>query len=215
MTFDPKMQTSAVAAQGTPAADRGAKPRLGLYGGSFDPVHCGHLLVAQAACEELGLTRLFFIPAAQSPFKPQSAPAPANERLRLLRLALAGRSDYEIDEQEIRRGGTSFTIDTVRDYLVRYPGADLLYLIGADHVPTLPAWREAEALARLVEFVVIPRPGQRPASFPEPFRGRELAGFPLGVSSSQIRSRVKAGLTVRGLVPDAVAEAIRNSKLYL
>ena len=161
------------------------------------------------------MSRLFFIPAAQSPFKPRNAPAPANERLRLLRLALAGHSQYEIDEQEIRRGGTSFTIDTVRDFAGRFPSAQLLYLIGADHVPTLPAWREAASLAQLVEFVVIPRPGQRPAPLPRPFRGRELAGFPLGVSSSQIRSRVKAGLTVRGLVPDAVNEAIVNSRLYL
>lgn len=189
--------------------------RIGLFGGSFDPVHCGHLLVAQAALEELSLSRLFFIPAAQSPFKPQSAPAPAVERVRMLRLALAGRVTCEIDEQEIQRGGTSFTIDTVRDYARRFPGAELFYLIGADHVPTLPAWREAEALAGLVEFVVIPRPGQAAAKFPAPFRGRELKGFPLGLSSSTIRQRVRAGLPVRGLVPDVVAEAICNSKLYL
>ena len=191
------------------------KSRIGLYGGSFDPVHCGHLLVAQAACEELGLWRLFFIPAAQSPFKPQNAPAPASERLRLLRLALAGRPNCEIDDQEIRRGGVSFTIDTVRDFAKRFPQAKLLYLIGADHVPTLPAWREAALLAGLVEFVVIPRPGQKPVPLPQPFQGRELAGFPLGVSSSQIRDRVRAGLSIRGLVPDIVAEAIGNSRLYL
>lgn len=189
--------------------------RIGVFGGSFDPVHCGHLLVAQAAVEELSLTRLFFIPAAQSPFKPQSAPAPARERLRLLRLALAGQSRYEIDEQELRRGGTSFTVDTVRDYVDRFPRSKLFYLIGADHVPTLPAWREADQLAELVEFVVIPRPGQLPAKFPGPFRGRELEGFPLGVSSSVIRRRVKAGQSIQSLVPDAVAEAICNSKLYL
>jgi nicotinate-nucleotide adenylyltransferase len=189
--------------------------RLGLYGGSFDPVHCGHLLVAQAACEELALTRLYFIPAAQSPFKPGHAPAPAGERLRMLRLALAGRPNYEIDGQEIERGGTSFTIDTVRDYARRFPQAQLFYLIGADHVPTLPAWRESGELARCVEFVVIPRPGQPPVPLPSPFRGRELGGFPLGVSSSQVRSRVRAGLAIEGLVPEAVAEAIRNSKLYL
>lgn len=189
--------------------------RVGIFGGSFDPVHCGHLLVAQAAMEELSLTRLFFIPAAQSPFKPQSAPAPAHERLRLLRLALAGQTRYAIDEQEIQRGGTSFTIDTVRDYVARFPQSKLFYLIGADHVPTLPAWREADRLAELVEFVVIPRPGQLPAKFPSPFRGRELEGFPLGVSSSAIRRRVKAGQSIQSLVSDAVAEAIRNSKLYL
>jgi nicotinate-nucleotide adenylyltransferase len=198
-----------------PVSAAGARIRLGLFGGSFDPVHCGHLLVAQAACEELGLARLFFIPAAQSPFKPQSVPAPAGERLRLLRMALAGYSQYEIDDQEIRRGGTSFTIETVRDFARRFPDATLLYLVGADHVPTLPAWREAEALARLVEFVVIPRPGQRPVPLPRPFRGRELSGFPLGVSSSQIRGRVKAGQSIRGLVPEAVHEAIVNSGLYL
>lgn len=189
--------------------------RIGIFGGSFDPVHCGHLLVAQAAVEELSLTRLFFIPAAQSPFKPQSAPAPAHERLRLLRLALAGQTRYAIDEQEIQRGGTSFTIDTVRDYVARFPQSKLFYLIGADHVPTLPAWREADRLAELVEFVVIPRPGQLPAKFPSPFRGRELVGFPLGVSSSAIRRRVRAGQSIQSLVPEAVAEAIRNSKLYL
>src|SRR5262245_5578969 len=95
--------------------------RLGLFGGSFDPVHCGHLLVAQAALEELRLERLFFVPAAQSPFKPQAAPAPAAERLKLLRLALVGRVNCEVDEQEIGRGGTSFTIDTLRDYRRRFP----------------------------------------------------------------------------------------------
>jgi len=189
--------------------------RVGLFGGSFDPVHCGHLLVAQAACEELALSRLFFIPAAQSPFKPQEVPAPAEQRLRLLRLGLAGQTLYEIDEQELERGGLSFTIDTVRDYGRRFPQAQLCYLIGADHVATLPAWREAEELARLVELVVIPRPGQPSTPLPPPFRGRELTGFPLGVSSSQIRSRIKRGLSIQGLVPDAVAEAMRNSKLYL
>src|SRR5664279_3437796 len=134
--------------------------RIGLFGGSFDPVHLGHLLVAQAAREELDLTRLFFIPAAQSPFKPDSQPAPAPERLRLLRLALTGKTWCEIDEQELRRGGVSYTIDTVRDYGARFHEALLFYLIGADHLPQLPKWRAAEELARLVEFVVIPRPGQ-------------------------------------------------------
>src|SRR5512133_1077305 len=111
--------------------------RLGLFGGSFDPVHAGHLLVAQAAREELALQRLFFIPAAQSPFKPDRVPTPACERLRLLRLALAGQTWCELDEQEIRRGGISFTIDTVRTYKSRFPDAELFYLVGADHVPQL------------------------------------------------------------------------------
>ena len=141
--------------------------------------------------------------------------APAAERLRLLRLALAGETHYEIDEQEIKRGGVSYTIDTVRDYARRFPGAELFYLIGADHVPSLHEWREAEELARLAEFLAIPRPGQAEAAFAAPFRGRTLKGFPLGVSASQIRARVKAGLAIDHLVPPAVAEAIRNYHLYL
>src|SRR5260221_1160659 len=179
--------------------------RIGLFGGSFDPVHHGHLLVAQAACEELALWRLFFIPAAQSPFKPDSHPAAASQRLRLLRLALAGLSRYEIDEQEIKRGGISYSIDTVRDYAARFPQAQLVYLIGADHVPQLPKGRQAGELAKLVEFVIIPRPGETPA-VPQPsLRHRTLAGFPLGVSSSQIRARIKAGLPIDLLVPSPVA----------
>jgi nicotinate-nucleotide adenylyltransferase len=189
--------------------------RLALFGGSFDPVHLGHLLVAQAAREELELTRLFFIPAAQSPFKPDRQPTAAAHRLQLLRLALAGQDWCQVDPQEIERGGVSYTIDTVRDYARRFPGAQLFYLIGADHVGQLPKWRDAEELARLAEFVIIPRPGQATAPVPPPFRGRLLAGFPLGISSSQVRARVKAGLPIAHLTPAAVAEAIANNGLYL
>ncbi len=189
--------------------------RIGLFGGTFDPVHLGHLLMAQAAREELALTRLLFIPAARSPFKSEQEPAPANERLRLLRLALAGKDWCEIDEQEIIRGGVSYTIETVKECARRYPGAELFYIIGADQLPQLPKWRDAENLARLAQFVIIPRPGETAAAIPPPFRGRDLTGFPLGVSSSQIRDRVKAGLPICHLVPPAVAEAIRNYRLYL
>ena len=189
--------------------------RIGLFGGSFDPVHLGHLLVAQASCEELELNRLFFIPAAQSPFKLDQRHAPAADRVRLLRLALAGRTDCEVDEQEVLRGGISFTVDTLRDYARRFPEAKRFCLIGADNVPNLPKWRDAAELAQLADFVAIPRPGEPPPAFPPPFRGQTLAGFPFGVSSSQIRARVKAGLPIDALVPPPVAEAICNSRLYL
>jgi nicotinate-nucleotide adenylyltransferase len=189
--------------------------RLGLFGGSFDPVHVGHLFVALAAREELNLNRLFFVPAAQSPFKPERQPTPANERLALLRLALAGWNWCALDEQEIRRGGVSYTIDTARDYAERFPGAELFYLIGADHVSQLHKWRAAEELASLLQFVVIPRPGQGGLALPAGFRGRQLTGFPVAVSSSQIRARVKSGQPLEPFVPAAVAEAIRNNGLYL
>jgi nicotinate-nucleotide adenylyltransferase len=188
--------------------------KLGLFGGSFDPVHLGHLLVAQAAIEELGLDKLFFIPAAQSPFKPESKMTPDAIRLQLLRLALAGKTNCDIDGQEIRRGGISYSVETLRDYIKRFPGAQLFYLIGADNAAKLNEWREAGELAKLAEFVAVPRPGRAAPDFPPPFRGRTLKGFPFGVSSSQIRARVKAGLPVENLVPPFVADAIHAAKLY-
>jgi nicotinate-nucleotide adenylyltransferase len=189
--------------------------KLGLFGGSFDPVHLGHLLVAQAAMEEMRLDWLYFIPAAQSPFKPDTRPAPSLERLRLLRMALAGESRYSIDDQEVQRGAPSYTIETVRNYRARFPEACLYYLIGADHIPLLPNWREAEELSKLVNFIIIPRPGEPPGALTPSFHYHLLKGFPLGVSSSQIRARARAGLPLEGLVPSQVAEAIRNNGLYL
>lgn len=189
--------------------------RIGLFGGSFDPVHLGHLLVAQAAREELELAQLFFIVASRSPFKPEQIPAPAAERLRLLRLALAGRAWIELDDQEIHRSGISYTIDTVRSYAARFPEAELYYLIGADHVCTLPRWREAAELAQRVQFVVVPRPSCPPATLPPPFRGVQLRGFPLAVSSSEVRERVRRGLSIEWLTGGAVAEAIAKNRLYL
>jgi nicotinate-nucleotide adenylyltransferase len=189
--------------------------KLGLFGGSFDPVHIGHLLVAQAAIEELGLNRLFFIPAAQSPFKSGNKIAPAEIRLKLLRLALAGKTNYEIDEQEIKRGGISYSVETLRDYAKRFPKAQLFYLIGADNISKLNEWREASELAKLAEFIAIPRPGEPAVEFPKPFRGKILKGFPLAISSSQIRERVKVNLPIENLVPPFVAEAIHAAKLYV
>jgi nicotinate-nucleotide adenylyltransferase len=189
--------------------------RIGIFGGSFDPVHLGHLLVAQGAYEELGLDRLFFVPAGQSPFKQAAGPAPGPVRAQWLRLALAGKNWCEVDEQEIRREGVSYSVDTVRDYANRFPRAEIFYLIGADNVAALPEWRAAEELARLAQFVVIPRPGEPALPLPRPFRGATLRGWPLGVSSSVIRARIKSGQCIAHLVPAAVAEAIQNNQLYL
>jgi nicotinate-nucleotide adenylyltransferase len=182
--------------------------KLGIFGGSFDPVHLGHLLVAQAAVEELGLDKLIFIPAAVSPFKPENKITDGKTRLRWLRLALAGKTNCEIDDQEIRRGGISYTIDTLRDYVKKFPGAQLFFLIGTDNAAKLNKWRDANELARLAEFVAVPRPGDATPIFPPPFRGRVLKGFPFGVSSSEIRARIQAGLPIEHLVPPFVAEAM-------
>ncbi|MBE7501280.1 MAG: nicotinate (nicotinamide) nucleotide adenylyltransferase [Verrucomicrobiales bacterium] len=190
--------------------------RIGLFGGSFDPVHTGHLLVARTALEGLALDRLFFLPAAQSPFKPGQSLTSGALRARLLRLALAGWTQCEVDTGELERGGVSYTIDTVRAFTRRFPGAALFWLIGGDHLPLLPQWREAHALAELVEFAVVPRPGVAVGPGPgAPFRIRVLAGSLSTIAASDIRARVRAGQSLAGLVPAPVAEVIRNSGLYL
>lgn len=189
--------------------------RLGFYGGSFDPVHIGHLLVARAAMEEASLDRLLFIPAAQSPFKPDRQLAPDKDRLQLLRLALAGETKYGVDAQELDRGGVSYTIDTVRNLRDAHPKAELFCLIGADHVPLLTKWRDARELSAAVEFLVIPRPGQEPTPFPAGFAGSYLKGTPIGLSSSLLRERIKTGLPIDLLTKPAVAEAIKHKGLYL
>lgn len=188
--------------------------RIGLFGGSFNPVHLGHLLVAQAAEEELRLDQVFFILAAQSPFKQAEVPAPAEVRARWLQLALAGRSRWALDTREIDRGGLSFTVDTLREYRRQFPKGTLHYIIGSDHVAVLPQWRAATELAELAEFVVIPRPGELPAPLPPPFRGRYLKGIPIGVSSSMVRERLNQGLAVDLLVPAGLAETLKNDRPY-
>ena len=187
---------------------------VGLFGGTFNPVHLGHTMVAHSALEELALDRLFIIPVARSPFKPEDEPAPGATRLEWLRLAFAEMAGCEIDAQEIERAGVSYSIDTVRAVAERFPDAELFYLIGADHVPTLPEWREAEALAALATFVVIPRPGETENQFPEPFRGRVLRGQPVEISASDIRARLREGKSIEQLVPPGVAAALKTGHIY-
>jgi nicotinate-nucleotide adenylyltransferase len=188
--------------------------RIGIFGGSFDPVHLGHQLVAQAAREELQLDRVFFVPAAQSPFKPDRKMAPGKTRAAMLRLALAGKTWAHIDTQELDRGGISYSIDTVSNFRARFPDGEFFYLIGADHVAQLPKWRHSGELARTMTFVVIPRPGESPTAAPPGFKLQWLMGHPVAISASEIRARVKAKAPIDLLTGPIVAEAIRNNGLY-
>lgn len=189
--------------------------RIGIFGGSFDPVHRGHVLVAFAAREEMQLDRLIFVPAHRSPFKQENTPASEQLRLRMLRLALAGLEWATVSEVELRRGGVSYSVDTVRSLSEEFHGSQPFLLIGEDNLEGLPKWREAQTLTQMVEFLVIPRPGSRVSPEMAGVRLHRLKGWPMQVSSSQIRQRVRAGLAVDHLVPDAVAEVIHHNQLYL
>lgn len=189
--------------------------RLGIFGGSFDPPHVGHLLVAQDAVTALSLDLLLIIPAATQPLKTQHSTAAAH-RLAMTRRCFADIPGMVVDPVEIERGGLSFMVDTVEHVRGRYPGAALHLLVGDDVIPTLPRWHQAERLLTLVELVVLHRvlEGTDAASDP-PNRFRQLATRRVDVSSTEVRSRARDGRSIRGFVPDAVADYIASTGLYL
>jgi nicotinate-nucleotide adenylyltransferase len=189
--------------------------RIGIFGGTFDPVHLGHLLVAVAAREEMLLDQLVFVPASRSPFKPDRLPAPDALRLRMLRLALVGLEWSVVSDLELRRGGVSYTVDTARAMRERCREDRLFLLIGEDQLAGLPHWREAQELWHLVEFLIIPRPGSEARPLPVGIRWHRLRGWPVAVSSSEVRQRLREGRAVDHLVPPPVAEVIRHNRLYL
>lgn len=187
---------------------------IAVFGGSFDPVHNGHVMIARSALAELELDRLIVMPAAQSPFKPDQTLAPAAARMEMLRAAFSGEPEIEISSWELDRGGVSYSIETLRALAAEHPEAQLFYLIGADHVATLPQWREADALAAAATFVVVPRPGAQEEAFPQPFRGRYLQGKPMAISASEIRERLRAGRSVANFVPPPVAQLLNSMQIY-
>lgn len=180
--------------------------KIALYGGSFDPVHFGHLILAREAREKLALDRVVFIPAAQSPHKMARPPAPAEARLEMLRLAVEGEEGFEVDDLELRRPPPSFAIDTVRKYRQRHPDAELFYLLGSDNRAELETWHEINALRREVRFLWLGR-SDGPAEEPEITRR-------VDISATEIRKRVAMGRSVRYLLPEKACEVIYRQGLY-
>ena len=194
--------------------------RIGLFGGSFDPVHHGHLLLAQDALEQLGLDRLFFIPAAINPHKLDAAPkAPPPLRLEMLREATRMQPRFSIDTLELEREGPSFTIDTVDVFHGRFPGAQIFLLLGEDNLPKLHFWHQFERLRQLVSFVSFGRGAHaseinQPAIAPEKGVRLERLVRKIDISSTEIRARVAKGLPIQYLVPESVRLLIQSHALY-
>ena len=186
--------------------------RLGIFGGSFDPIHIGHLIAAEAAADALPLDRVHFVPAHKQPFKTGSHFASSQDRAAMLRTAVAGNARFGLDLREIKRGGVSYTTHTLRDLRHELPSDELFLLIGADAARELGKWHEAEDLASLAEVVVLSRPGQQVSDCDVPCRFVEVPA--IGVSASLVREAVRRGTSIRYLVPSAVAEYIESHSLY-
>ena len=188
--------------------------RIGMLGGSFDPPHVGHLLIAVDAFEALALDKLFFIPAAIQPFKVGQAGASARDRVEMLRRLIGDDRRFAVDTIEADRQGVSYSVDTVTAYAGRYPDAERFFLVGGDVMPSFGAWREPDRIMRLAEVVVVRR-GDEPATA-EPWRTRfrEITTRRVDVSSTEIRARVKTGQSIAGFVPPSVAAYIADAGLY-
>jgi nicotinate-nucleotide adenylyltransferase len=183
--------------------------KIGLFGGSFDPIHHGHLILARDAMESLGLDRVIFIPANVSPHKLEHPPAPARIRCEMVEAAIASEPRFSMDACEADREGPSFAVDTVRIMQRRFPQAQFFYFIGEDNVAALHTWREIDELKKMASFVVLARGDLVP-----------IEGFPvisrnIDISSTDIRNRIARGLSVSYLLPDAVCAILARHQLYL
>jgi nicotinate-nucleotide adenylyltransferase len=198
--------------------------RVGLFGGTFDPPHTGHLIVAQDAALALRLDRILFIPAAQPPHKRLRVVTPAPIRARMLEIAIAGDERFAMDRIELDRAGPSFTVDTLRELHAREPSVEWALLIGADQYDEFDTWREPEVVRELARICVLERAGSGAASAAASGGGGDAAGAGYGaervavtridISSTAIRARVAAGLSIRYLVPEAVEAFILEERLY-
>jgi len=181
--------------------------KIGIYGGTFDPIHHGHLILAREARERLDLDRIIFVPAAVSPFK-QSPAAFDADRLAMLRAAIQDEAGFVVDELELNRPPPSYTIDTVEEFRLREGDAELFYLIGQDNVPDLVKWHRYSDLQKMVSFVVLERAGEK-ADHPHLVISRNI-----DISATEIRNRVASHRSIRYLVPAAVEEIIQSRRLY-
>jgi len=186
----------------------GTGRRIGLFGGSFDPIHNGHLILAREAIERLQLDFVVFIPARISPHKLDRHPAPPEIREAMIRAAIAGEPRFFISDCELRREGPSFTFDTVRS-IRGQTEAELFYLVGEDNLAKLHTWHRIGELRELARFVLLGRAGVKDAG------DLPLVSRNIDISSTEIRNRVARGLSVRYLLPEAACEIITQRRLYL
>lgn len=186
--------------------------RVGVFGGSFDPVHIGHLIVAQAAADELALDRVRFVPAFRQPLKVAGHAAGPADRVAMLELALAGNPAFVLDRREIDRGGPSYMVETLASLRTESPEDQLFLLVGADAVEGLRAWHDAERIPALCTVVGLSRVGVRPARGGLVARSVDVPA--IGVSATAIRAAVRSGKSIRYLVPPGVARYIAENSLY-
>ncbi|MDZ7360715.1 MAG: nicotinate-nucleotide adenylyltransferase [candidate division KSB1 bacterium] len=192
--------------------------RIGLYGGTFDPVHLGHLIVAEQARLELQLQRVFFVLTPNPPHKPAVTISPVTHRLNMLKLALSDHPQFEISTVELERPGVSYTVDTLRRFraMPELAGAEFFLIIGADSMLELKNWREPQAITHLAKLAVYLRPGLDLTRVEQEFlqQTHVIGGPQVEISATDIRERCGRGVSIRYLVPESVRNYIFENGLY-
>jgi len=187
--------------------------RIGILGGSFDPIHFGHLLMAQSAAEALNLDRVFFVPAFRSPFKSDHRIPSSAKRLAMVKLAIKGNETFALYEGELRRGGVSYTIDTLKELKQRYPEAKLYLLMGADNLKQFHRWRDPQGILSLASLVILNRLGFD-KNYPKRWPYVKVNMPAVDISSSDIRERLKLKKSIWYLTFTTVIRYINRHKLY-
>lgn len=199
--------------------------RLGIFGGTFDPIHYGHLLLAECCREQCELDRVWFVPAAIPPHKQARDVSSAEQRIEMLQLAVGGHAAFEVSRLEVDRGGLSYTAETLAAVAGQAPDAQLFFLMGADSLSELPTWREPARVCQLATVIVVRRPGSPPPDFDclaelvpadrlEAMRQAQVEMPLVDLRSSDLRAQVAAGRSIRYRTPRAVEEYIRSHGLY-
>ncbi len=191
--------------------------KIGILGGAFDPPHSGHLIIAEVTSAALGLEQVLFIPYSTGPHQPEGAIAPAEHRFEMVRLAVQGHPSFSADNREVERGGTSYTVSTLRELQSEHSGVTLVLIMGSDQFALIHTWKEWETIVDLAEIAVIARPGYR-ASDAGSAPGERVTWVehpPIPVSSTGVRGLAAEGKEIRSLVPDTVARYIEEHRLYL
>ena len=186
---------------------------IGILGGSFDPVHFGHLLMAQSAAEALKLDAVFFVPAFRSPFKNSHSVPDASKRLFMVKEAIKGNKLFKLYDGELRRGQTSYTIDTLKELKAKYPQSKMHLLMGADNLRTFHRWKEPNGILELATLVILNRPGFD-KNYPKRWPYLKINMPAVDISSSDIRLRLKQNKSIWYLTPKAVIRYISRYRLY-
>ena len=190
--------------------------RIGIFGGTFNPPHMGHLIVAERIREELKLDKVWFVPCAVPPHKTMNDIEEAESRLEMVKLAIEGNPNFDVLDYEVKRGGKSYTVETVEYLRRKYPNYTFFLLIGADQLVEFHTWHKPEKILELVNVVAFTRPGVDVSKAKKEYLSRvRLVTVPqIEISATEIRERVRKGLSIKYLVPDSVERYILSHKLY-